>query len=60
METVLTILSVLVVLLAFTGLIAMISILVTLMIIKDGGYLTLGYEEDGDEIIKDNNNEEEM
>lgn len=59
METVLTILSVLVVLLAFTGLIAMISILVTLMIIKDGGYLTLGYEEgDKDEIINDNNNEE--
>ena len=55
METVLTILSVLVVLLAFTGLIAMISILVTLMIIKDGGYLTLGYEEgDEDEIINDN------
>lgn len=58
METVLTILSVLVVLLAAIGLIAMISILVTLMIIKDGGYLTLGYEEDNDnEIISDNNDE---
>lgn len=58
METVLTILSVLVVLLAAIGLITMISILVTLMIIKDGGYLTLGYEEDNDnEIISDNNDE---
>ena len=58
METVLTILSVLVVLLAAIGLITMISILVTLMIIKDGGYLTLGYEEDnGNEIISDDNDE---
>ena len=60
METVLTILSVLIVLLAAIGLIAMISILVTLLIIKDGGFLTLGYEENDDEIINDNDNEEEM
>ena len=59
METVLSLLAVIVVLFAITGLIAMISILVTLMIIKDGGHLTLGYEEgDEDEIINDNNNEE--
>lgn len=60
METVLAILSTLLVLLAATGLIAMIAILVTLMIIKDGGYLTLGYEENDDEIINGNDNEEEM
>lgn len=58
MEIILTILSVLVVLLAFTGLIAMISILVTLMIIKDGGYLTLGYEEDSDNQTINNNDAE--
>lgn len=59
METVLSLLAIIVVLFAATGLIAMIAILVTLMIIKDGGYLTLGYEEgDEDEIINDNNNEE--
>ena len=59
METVLSLLAIIVVLFAATGLIAMIAILVTLMIIKDGGYLTLGYEEgDEDEIINTNNNEE--
>lgn len=59
METVLSLLAIIVVLFAATGLIAMIAILVTLSIIKDGGYLTLGYEEgDEDEIINDNNNEE--
>lgn len=59
METVLSLLAVIVVLFAATGLIAMIAILVTLSIIKDGGCLTLGYEEDDeDEIINTNNNEE--
>lgn len=59
METVLSLLAVIVVLFAATGLIAMIAILVTLSIIKDGGCLTLGYEEDDeDEIINDNSNGE--
>lgn len=59
METVLSLLAIIVVLFAATGLIAMIAILVTLSIIKDGGCLTLGYEEDDeDEIINTNNNEE--
>lgn len=48
METVLSLLAAIVVLFAATGLIAMIAILVTLSIIKDGGCLTLGYEEDDD------------
>lgn len=60
METVFEILSILLVILAATGLIAMISILVTLVIIKEGGYLTLGYDETDDEIINDNDNEEQI
>lgn len=59
METVLSLLAAIVVMFAATGLIAMIAILVTLSIIKDGGCLTLGYEEDDeDEIINTNNNEQ--
>lgn len=58
METLLSLLAAIVVLFAATGLIAMIAILVTLSIIKDGGCLTLGYEEDDSLKIEENDGTE--
>lgn len=59
MEIIGTILSVALVLFAITGVIAILGVFTALVMVKNGGLITLGYAEDDDEIIKDNNNEEE-
>ena len=60
METVLQILSVALVLFAFTGVLCSIAIFATIMMIHNGGFIHVGYQEDdSDEIIKTNDNEEQ-
>ena len=60
MEIVLQILSVVLVLFAFTGALCSIAIFATIMMIHNGGFVQIGYQEDDtDEIIKINDNEEE-
>ena len=60
METVLQILSVALVLFAFTGVLCSIAIFATIMMIHNGGFVRMGYQEDdSDEIIKTNDNEEQ-
>ena len=60
MEIVFQILSVALVLFAFTGALCSIAIFATIMMIHNGGFVQIGYQEDDtDEIIKINDNEEE-
>lgn len=58
MEIVLQILSVAVVLLAFIGALAMIGMVATIIMIVHGGEIHIGYEEDNDKIINNQNEEE--
>ena len=60
MEIVCQILSVALALFAFTGALCSIAIFATIMMIHNGGFVQMGYQEDdSDEIIKTNDNEEQ-
>lgn len=60
MEIVFQILSIALVLFAFTGVLCSIAIFATIMMIHNGGFVQMGYQEDDtDEIIKTNDNEEQ-